>query len=64
MRSKLNGTTGHKQFKEYQDGISLLEMIKKIVYGVEESLQNKMATVMANKTLYTFWKNPDVKNND
>ena len=52
MRSKLDVTTGHEQVEAYQDGITLLAMIKNIIYGVEESLQYTMAILMAKKTLH------------
>ena len=58
MRSKLEVTTGHEQVEADQDGITLLAMIKNIVCGVEESLQNTMSIVIVNKTLHMFWKNP------
>ena len=64
MRSKIEGTTGHKQAEIDQYGIDLLAMIKKIICGVEESPQKKMVIVVAEKTLHTFWKNPHVANND
>ena len=39
-------------------------MIKKTMCGVEESLQKAITILMADKTLHTFWKNPNVANND
>ena len=62
MRSKLEWTAGHKQFDEDQAGIALLAMIKDIMCCVEESLQNTMAIVMAEKMLHKFWKNSIVAN--
>ena len=60
MRSKLDVTTGHEQVEAYQDGITLLAMIKNIIYGVEESLQYTMAILMAKKTLHMLKKNKNV----
>ena len=39
-------------------------MIKGIVCGVKDSLQNTMAIVMDEKMPHTFWKNPNVENNN
>ena len=64
MRSKIEGTTGHKRAEIDQYGIDLLAMIKKIICGVEESPQKKMVIVVAEKTLHTFWKNPNVANDN
>ena len=64
MRSKLEGTTGHEQVKEDQDGTTLLAMIKNIMCGVEESLQNKTAIIMTEKILHTFWQNLNVENDN
>ena len=56
MRSKLEGIEGYEQVESYQDGIFLLKVIKKIMVGVEESLQQTMAIVIAKRTLYTFFQ--------
>ena len=47
-----------------QDVIALLAMIKKMMCGVEESLQKKMAKVMYKNTLHTFLQNNNVANDD
>ena len=64
MRSKLEGTTGHKHFEEDKDGVTQLTVIKTIMCIVEESLQNTTAIVMAKKMLHIFWQNTNVANND
>ena len=48
----------------YQDGISLLKLIEKIMVGVEESLQQMMAIVMAERTLYTFFQKMGTSNDN
>ena len=64
MFSKIEGRTGHNQVKEDKDSIVLLDMIKSIMWGMEDPLQKKTAIVMAEKILHMFWKNPNVENND
>ena len=64
MQSKLEGTTGNNQVEADQDNIALFTMIKKIVCGVEESLQKIKAIVMAEKTLHTFCKKSNVANDN
>ena len=64
MRSKLEGTTGNDQVNIDQEDISLLAMIKKIMCGLEEYLQNTMAILMSEKTLHKFFQNPNGSNND
>ena len=39
-------------------------MINIIMCGVEESLQKTTAILMDQKTLHTFWKNPNVENDN
>ena len=39
-------------------------MINIIMCGVEESLYKTTAILMDHKTLHTFWKNPNVANNN
>ena len=36
--------------------------MKKVMCGLEESLQKTMAIVMSKKMLHSFWKNPNVAN--
>ena len=48
----------------YQDGISLLKLIEKIIVGVEESLQQTMDIVMVKSTLNTFFQNIGTSNYD
>ena len=55
MRSNMEVTKGYKQVEADQDGISLLKLIKNIMVGVEESLQQTMDIVMAERTLHTFF---------
>ena len=64
MRSKLEGLTGHEQVEADQDSIDLFSMVKKIMCGVEESLQKTMSIVMAKKTQHTFRQNSNVANKD
>ena len=45
---------GYDKVEADQDGIDLLKLIYKIMVGVEESLQQTMAIVMAERTLHTF----------
>ena len=49
MCSKLEVRTGHNQVEEDKDSIVLLEMIKSIMCGMEDSLQKKTAIIMASK---------------
>ena len=64
MRSNPEVTTGHKKIEADQDGIALLAMIKNIVWDLEESLHKTMSIIMTDKTLYTFFQNPNVANDD
>ena len=64
MRSKLEGTKGYEQVEAYQDGLFLLNFIKKIMVGVEESLQQTMAIVVAERTLHTFFRKMVTSNDD
>ena len=64
MQSKLEGTKGYEQVEAYQDGISLLKLIKKIMVGIEESLQKTMVIVMAERTLHTFLQQMGTSNDD
>ena len=43
--------------------MALLTMIKKIMCGLEESIQ-KIAIITAKKMLPIFWKNPNVENDN
>ena len=56
--------TGNEQFEAHQDGTELLSMVNKIMCDVEDYLQKTMAIVMADKTLHTFQKNPNVANDN
>ena len=64
MRSKLEGTTGHKEVDSDQYNMALLSMIKNIMCGVEDSLQKKMAIIMSDKMLHIFWQKPNVANDN
>ena len=64
MCSKLEGRTGHSQAEQDKDSIVILDTIKSIMCGIEDSLQNKTATVMAKKILHMFWQNTNLANND
>ena len=61
--NKLKGTSGYKEVTASQDGIKIFGMIKGIVCGVEEHLQETWAMVKSDKTLHIVWKNPN-KSND
>ena len=45
-----------------QYGIALLNLIKKIMVGVEESLQQTISIVVAERTLHTFFQNRGASN--
>ena len=64
MQSKLEGRKGYEQEEAEQDGIALLKLIEKIMVGVEESLQQMMAIVMAERTLYTFFQKMGTSNDN
>ena len=64
MHTKIEVTIGHEQVNSDQYGIALLTITKKIMCGVENSLQKTMATVMADKMLHAFWKNTKVAKNN
>ena len=57
-------TKGYKQVEADQDGISLLKLIKNIMIGVEDSLQQTMDIVMAERTLHTFFQKMGTLNDD
>ena len=64
MHTKIEVTIGHEQVKSYQYGIALLTITKKIMCGVEKSLQKTMATVTADKMLHALWQNTNVAKNN
>ena len=64
MRSKLEGTKGYEQVEADQYGITLLKLMEKIMVGVEDSLQQTMKIVMAERTLHTFFQKMGTLNDD
>ena len=64
MRLKLEGTKGYEQVEADEDVIALIKLIEKIMVGVEESLQQTMAIVMAERTLYTLFHQMDTSNDN
>ena len=64
MQSQQEGKKGYEQVEADQYGVALLKLIQKFIVGVEESLHQKMAIVMVERTLYTFFqKMSTLKNN-
>ena len=47
-----------------QDDIGLLRLIREVMCGVEKHPQDTCALVIADNALHTFWKKPDMPNNE
>jgi hypothetical protein len=64
MRTKLKETKGYDDAYKIQDGVKLLELIRGIMCGVEDHLQNTWAMMKSDKRLYTFFQRWNTTNDE
>jgi hypothetical protein len=64
MRTKLKGTKGYDEAYKIQDGVKLLELIRSIMCGVRDHLQNVWAMMKSDKHLYTFFQRWNTTNDE
>ena len=64
LRTKLKGMKGFQLATDAQDGIALHGLIRAVMCGVEEHLQDTWVMAKADRALFSFWQRPGVSTDE